>query len=163
MLRFVLATFLAVHSNACLANEEIVLKQPNAPLAIVSYQSSYKSADRGIGDGSIIHRLEVKNVSDKKVEAYGIGFRTFDTFKRSMGRPFVGYDMSVVATGISTSPIWENRALSAYLFRRHGIGVAYVAIVRLEDGTIWKADEASITRQLTDLELDLTVSEEFKK
>lgn len=144
------------------ANEEIILVQDGSPLVIEAYDASYKMPERGIGDGSIVHRLSIRNVSESKIQAYGIGFHTFDAFKRSMGRPFIGYDMSVISVGDQASPLWENRALSAFLFRRHGLGIAYVAIVRLEDGTIWRADESSITGQLTQLELDLTVADEFK-
>ncbi|WP_152475144.1 hypothetical protein [Roseovarius sp. THAF9] len=156
------AGLVAIFGQAVSANEEIILEQPSAPLEILAYNSSYKNPDRGVGDGSIIHRINVKNTSDQRVEAYAIGIRTFDAFKRSMGRPFVGYDMSAVDTGKDAAPIWENRTLSAYLYRTHGTGIACVAIARLEDGSIWKADEAAITRQLTDLELNLTVSEEFQ-
>ncbi len=160
--KLIFAAMFAVFASPLLATEALVLNQEESPLKIVGYTVSYKSPDRGIGDGTIVHRLTLENPSGASVVAYGVGFRTFDSFKRSMGRPFIGYDMSGVAVGSKATPIWENRALSAYLFRGYGIGVAYVSIVRMEDGTIWRADSNSISNQLTDLELDLTTPEDFE-
>ena len=146
--------------NTAQAGNEIILKQNNAPLEISNYSATYRSPDRGIGDGSIIHRLSVKNISDQTIEAYGLGFYAFDAFNRSLGRPFVGYDMSAISAAELFQPSWENRVVSAYLFRKHGTAAAYVAIVRFRDGTIWKANETDIAIQLESLELEL--SEQFE-
>lgn len=160
MLRYAAILFMALSITPALATEVHVLDQPDAPVKISGYTASYKSPERGIGDGSIIHRMTVESTSGERVVAYGIGFQVFDSFKRSLGRPFVGYDMIGVAGDYKATPIWENRATSAYLFQGHGTGVAYVAIARMADGSIWKANESSIENQLTNLELDLAASEE---
>ena len=64
--------------------------------------------------------------------------------------------MNNIIVNASDSPGWEQRPSSAFLFERNGHGLAYVAIARLEDGTIWKADLDDIARQLEDFELELS-------
>ncbi len=134
------------------AEKATVLVQESAPLEITSYTNRYKSPDR-VGDGTVIHRAQVQNVSNQPVEAYGLGFYIFDAFNRDMGRPFVGYAMNQVMVDASDEPGWEQRASSAFLFQHHGHGLAYVAIVRFKDGSIWRADNSAITKQLEDFEL----------
>jgi len=156
MLKHLPVIFLILLSNAAYGKTEShILQQVSAPIEILSYSASYRSPDRGIGDGKIIHRVNVKNTSSKEIVAYGIGLQVFDAFNRSLDRPFVGYDMSNLPVDEALQPGWEQRALSAYLFKGYGTGVAYVAIVRFRDGTIWKADPTNISNQVTDLELEL--------
>ena len=139
-------------ATTAFAEQATILKQDGAPLEIVTYTNRYKLPERA-GDGTVVHRALVKNVTDQPVVAYGLGFYIFDAFKRDMGRPFVGYAMNEVKLDGNDDPSWEQRPSSAFLFRRHGQGLAYVAIARLEDGTVWRADESSIARQLEDFEL----------
>jgi hypothetical protein len=139
------------------AEEATILVQASSPLEITRYSNRYKPPDR-VGDGTIIQRASVKNISEKKIDAYGIGFYIFDAFKRNMGRPFVGYAMNSVEISGNDSPGWEQRPSSAFLFQNHGHGLAYVAIVRFEDGTIWEADSNSITKQLEDFEFELELT-----
>jgi hypothetical protein len=108
-----------------------------------------------VGDGSIIHRATVINSSGQGVEAYGIGFYIFDAFDRDMGRPFIGYSMSPVSIGSDDRVGFEQRPRSAFLFDRHGKSLAYISIVRMEDGTIWKADGDDVARQIEDYELEI--------
>jgi len=77
-----------------------------------------------------------------------------------MGRPFIGYAMNEIATDMRDSPGWEQRPSSAFLFENNGQGLAYIAIVRFEDGSVWTADENEITFQIQDFELELTSSAE---
>ncbi|WP_037317087.1 hypothetical protein [Ruegeria halocynthiae] len=144
--------FLGLIAPMANAEKATVLVQESAPLEITSYTNRYKSPDR-VGDGTVIHRAQVQNVSNQPVEAYGLGFYIFDAFNRDMGRPFVGYAMNQVMVDASDEPGWEQRASSAFLFQHHGHGLAYVAIVRFKDGSIWRADNSAITKQLEDFEL----------
>ena len=148
-------TLSLLFGHCAYAEQATVLLQAGAPLEIVSYTNRYKAPDR-VGDGSVIHRATVQNVSDQPVASYGLGFYIFDSFKRDMGRPFLGYAMNNIILNASDSPGWEQRPSSAFLFERNGHGLAYVAIARLEDGTIWKADLDDIARQLEDFELELS-------
>jgi hypothetical protein len=148
---------LTILKTSVSAEEATVLSQADAPLEITKYANHYKSPDR-IGDGTVLHRPVVKNSSEKIIVAYGIGFYIFDAFKRDMDRPFIGYTMSTVPVSQSDAPRWEQRPNSAFLFQNYGHGLAYVAIVRFEDGTIWKADESSIIGQLEDFEFELESS-----
>ncbi len=140
------------------AEDATILLQADAPLQIVNYTNRYKAPDR-VGDGTITHRATVENVSGQDIEGYGLGFYVFDSFNRDLARPFVGYAMTTLMNGSKDQPGWEQRPNSAFLFRNHGQGIAYVDIVRLADGTIWQADSSSITRQLEDFELTLTMDE----
>jgi hypothetical protein len=135
--------------------EAIIFEQSEAPLEIISYRTGYIPPDRA-GDGSIRHSVTVRNNLEQNVEAYGIGFYIFDAFNRSMDRPFVGYAMNPIGSSLTDNPRWEQRARSAFLYDGHGQGIAYVAIVRFEDGTIWEASESDILRQLDDFELELS-------
>ncbi|SLN67370.1 hypothetical protein TRL7639_03878 [Falsiruegeria litorea R37] len=150
--KYALLCCLSILAPTAHAEKATILLQEDAPLEITNYTNRYKSPDR-VGDGTVIHRANVKNTSNQPIEAYGLGFYIFDAFNRDMGRPFVGYAMDRVVVDASDDPGWEQRPGSAFLFRRHGHGLAYVAIVRFEDGTIWRADDSSITKQLEDFEL----------
>lgn len=145
-------TFLGVSAQA---EEATILAQPNSPLEIESYTNRYAPPDR-VGNGTVIHRASVRNTSGQVVEAYGLGFYIFDAFKRDMGRPFIGYAMDRVVADATDSPGWEQRPGSAFLFDNHGHGLAYVAIARMKDGTIWKADNSDIQRQLEDFQFTLS-------
>ncbi|MDF1716003.1 MAG: hypothetical protein P1U75_04920 [Antarcticimicrobium sp.] len=148
--------FILCLATVAQATEIKILEQIGAPLRISSYSANYKSPARGIGDGSIVHRFVVENIGEQDVVAYGVGIQVFDAFKRSMDLPFVGYDMSGIKVGSTQDPVWERRSLSAYLFRRYGTAVAYIDIARFADGTIWKANQGSISAQITDLQLEMS-------
>ena len=158
-MKFILTIFLCVQAQIVNAETSTIFKQPDAPLEITSYNNRYKASDR-YGDGSIVHRVMVKNQSTQKIDAYGLGFYAFDSFKRDMGRPFVGYAMNELVIDASDNPSWEQKPSGAYLFKKHGQGLVYVAIVRFTDGTIWKADKNDISHQLQDFELELDESSE---
>ncbi|MBM1309068.1 hypothetical protein JQT66_04450 [Sulfitobacter mediterraneus] len=136
------------------AEEAKILKQDDSPVTIETYTNRYKSPDR-VGDGTVIHRVEVKNISEQDIDAYGIGIYIFDSFNRDMGRPFIGYAMSRVKAGALDTAGFEQRPRSAFLFENNGQGLAYIAIVRLADGTIWEADTDKISRQIEDFELQI--------
>ncbi len=145
---------LAISTSIAFAEQADILIQAGSPLQIESYRNYYKNPDR-FGDGSIMHMVTLKNVSDQPVEGYGLGFFAFDSFNRSLGRPFVGYSMSPVASEAQDNPSWEHKPLSAFLFDGNGRALAYIDIVRLKDGTIWKANMNEINAQLRDYELNL--------
>ena len=150
ILDFILASLVGVAH----AEQSTLLTQSEAPLSITNYSNRYRPPDRE-GDGTVVHRATVTNVSKLRVDAYGVGFYIFDAFRRDMGRPFVGYAVNSIAVEGTDDAGWEQRPGSAFLFRKHGHGLAYIAIVRLEDGSVWRADDASFTRQLEDFELSL--------
>ncbi|WP_424985393.1 hypothetical protein [Microbulbifer sp. S227A] len=157
MFRFAIV-FFALSVSFAQAENALILAQDNSPLRIESYTSRYKKPDR-VGDGTVIHRVGIANTSKDYVSAFGIGFYIFDAFKRDMGRPFVGYSMSGVEVDAIDEAAWEQRPGSAFLFKDYGQGLAYVAIVRMEDGTIWRADESEILKQIEDFEFSLEDNE----
>lgn len=137
------------------AEQAIVLDQPDAPISISRYVNRYKTPAR-VGDGTVMHSVDVKNVSNQNIDAFGVGFYIFDSFNRDMGRPFIGYSMTPITSNSDGSARFEQRPRSAFLFERNGQGISYIAIVRLADGSIWKADNDNIARQIEDFELLIT-------
>ncbi len=150
----IIAAFLAVYALAVpvSANEAIILKQDDAPIRIDWYKANHKSTGRA---GVISHRVSVTALTENSVQAFALGFHVFDAFDRNMDKPFFGYHMERLAAGAEQSAVWEQNARDSFTFTRYGTGVVYVAIARLFDGTIWKADEVDIQLQLEDLEFEL--------
>lgn len=142
----------ALSALPVMAQEGIILEQEDSPIQIEWYKPHYKSEGR---IERISHRVKLSSTGDKQVEAFALGFRIFDAFNRNMDRPFYGYSMDGLFVGVEQDFGWEQTAPNTFIFRRYGTGVTYVAIARLSDGTIWKADELSIQLQLEDLEFDL--------
>ncbi|MCA1790546.1 MAG: hypothetical protein LC667_12020 [Thioalkalivibrio sp.] len=154
----VLAAFLLA-PLAFSQNEARVIEVPGAPLEIISYSAQYDEGGSYSTEG-IQQRVVVQNVSDQGVVALGIGFHAFDAFKRYMGRPLTGIAIfELRSEGESTRMSWNHRPTSAFTFEDYGIGVAFVRIVRLEDGTIWEADMDYVLGELQKIEDGLALED----
>jgi hypothetical protein len=140
-------------------NEVRVIEVPGAPLEIASYVAMYRSRGTNVTEG-IHHTVTVRNVSGQEVVAIGIGFNAFDAFKRYMGRSLTGIDISLIAVDATTGTMtWTQTPSASFTFERYGIGVAFVRLVRLADGTVWEADMDYVLRQLQEIEDSLTLED----
>lgn len=140
-------------------NEVRIIEVPGAPLEIVAYQARYLDRGNTTPEG-IRHEVQVRNVSGQEVVAIGIGFNAFDVFKRYMGRPLTGVSIAPIAVDDTTRWMsWWQTPAASFTFDQYGIGVAYVRLVRLADGTVWEADMDYVLDQLQEIEDSLTLED----
>ena len=150
----------AIVGTAVAQNNEVrIIEVPGAPLEIASYSAEYRERGTYTTEG-IHHTVTVRNVSGQEIVALGIGINAFDAFKRYMGRPLTGIAISPLAADATTrSMTWVQTPSASFTFERYGIGVAYVRLVRLADGTVWEADMDHVLRQLQEIEDGLTLED----
>lgn len=139
------------------AENAVVLVQEDSPLRITSYSAAYEPESRGRYDSHsdrIVHSLAYTNSSEKKIVALRIGIAAFDTFNNFMGR-FGGVSIEDLESKTEKKGVWTQDPYSAFLFRKYGTGVVYVAELRFEDGTFWRADMDAILVQMRKFEATL--------
>ncbi|MDY0144104.1 MAG: hypothetical protein RBR97_19660 [Bacteroidales bacterium] len=136
-----------------------ILNQENAPISITSFTAKYQAGTSRYVSEGIRFDVEFSNKTNQEIVAYAFGFYAFDVFNRSLGRPLEGYSVSTIKTGSSSSGAWVQRLSSPSLFEKYGTGIAYVARVRLADGTIWNYNPANILKQLQEFEESLTLDD----
>ena len=142
-------------------NQARIVEVPGAPLEIATYEARYTSLPPD-QTGVIEHTVTLRNIAGQEVVAFGIGFASFDAFNRYMGRPFTGVTIatpSLAIDGRTEEMVWTQARSDAFTFRRYGLGVAYVSLVRLVDGTIWEADLDYVLDQLQEIEGSLTLED----
>jgi hypothetical protein len=151
---------IAMSSSAFAQTNEVrIIEVPGAPLEITSYAAEYRERGTYTTEG-IHHSVTVRNVSQQEIVAISIGFNAFDAFKRYMGRPLNGVDIAPIAVAETTGRMtWTQTPSASFTFARYGIGVAYVRLVRLADGTIWEADMDYVLDQLQQIEDGLTLAD----
>ena len=148
-----------VLSLAFSQNESRVIDVPGAPLEIISYSARYTEGGSYSTEG-IQQAVTVRNAAGQGVVALGIGFHAFDAFKRYMGRPLTGIAIfELPSDGESTRMTWTQRPTASFTFEDYGIGVAFVRIVRFEDGTIWEADMDHVLGELQEIEDSLALED----
>ena len=150
---------LAITSLAFAENPVRIIEVPGAPLEIVEYEARYQEDSRYVTEG-VRHGVTVRNPGNQAVVALGIGFYAFDAFNRYMGRPLTGISMRTLDAGdTSEGMVWVQRPSAAFTFSSYGMGVAYVRIARLADGTVWEADMDYVLQRLQEFEEGLTLDD----
>ena len=127
----------------------IIISQPNSPVEIIGYTARFQRRSTYTTEG-IAHNLEYKSRSTQKVVAIRFGLVSFDVFNRFLGKTGAISMDDLIPTktqkgGWVTSPYADFSFLT---------GLAYVDLVRLEDGTIWQADDATVLNEIRKIEKD---------
>jgi hypothetical protein len=131
------------------APKTIIIRQENSPVEIAAYTAKYLERSQYTTEG-IHHSLTYSNRGTQKVVAIRFGLVTFDVFNRFLGKTG-GISMDDLASGKSEKGSWVNSPYADFSFLT---GLAYVDMVRLEDGTIWQADEATVLDEIRKIEKD---------
>jgi hypothetical protein len=153
MVLALLLRFIPAGSALMAASEPkaITILQPDSPIEITSYKAQFHNGGTaGYPTEGIEHRLEYKNRGTQKVVAISFGLLAFDVFNRFLGT-VDGIAMREVLPGkaASASPFHSPYAAFSFL-----TGLAYVNLVRFEDGTLWRADEATVLAEVRKIEKD---------
>ena len=147
------AAFLTLSSQA---QEAVVIQQSGSPLEIVSYSAKYVEGGSRYSTEGVSHSVVLRNVGKQNVHAYTIAFRSFDAFNEDMGRGLGGVSIATLGVDGTVSGSWTQKPYAPFSFDKYGTGVAYISRVRLEDGTIWSADQAYVLSELQKIQDDLT-------
>jgi hypothetical protein len=121
----------------------VVLDQPDAPLTVAPYETSYDGVRLFQADG-IRHEIRVRNTGDRRVVAAKFVFVMFSVFNDVIGEES-GVLLSPLAVGARLQESWTTDPPNASTYH---IGVVYVAKVRFGDGTVWSADAQRIDARL---------------
>jgi hypothetical protein len=140
------------------SQESVTIEQENSPFIIKSFSAKYQSGGSYSSEG-VRFDVEITNNSGREIVAYMMGFYAFDTFNRSLGRPFNGYSIDNVGVGKTEKAAWVNRYSSSALFDKYGTGLAYVSKVRFKNGEIWENDASFILSELQKFEESLTLED----
>lgn len=147
-----MARLLAVGEPGVVASpppNAIIIIQPNSPVEIGSYTAAFQRRSQYTTEG-IRHNLEYRNRGSQKVVAIRFGLVSFDVFNRFLGKTG-GISMDDVMPTKVDKGEWIASPYADFSFLT---GLAYVDLVRLEDGTIWQADEATILAEVRKIEKD---------
>ena len=131
----------------------IIIVQPNSPIEIIRYTAQFheRGTSSRYNTECIEHSLDHKNRGTQKVVAIRFGLFSFDVFNRFLATTG-GISMDDLVPGkTSSGNRWAHNPYAAFSFLT---GVAYVDLVRLEDGTIWQADEATVLAEIRKIEKD---------
>jgi hypothetical protein len=112
----------------------IVVQQSNCPIRISSYRAFYKP------ETGLRHTIKYENRSGQKIVAIRFGMLSFDLFHKFLGKT-TGTNVQDMGSGKSEEGYWTTDSGHAAAFY---VGIAWVDSLRLEDGTIWNANEADI-------------------
>jgi hypothetical protein len=130
----------------------IIIAQPNSPVGIIGYSARFQGRSTYTSEG-IAHSLEYRNRGNQKVVAIRFGLVSFDVFNRFLGKTG-GISMDDLVAGKTQKGEWVSSPYADFSFLT---GLAYVDLVRLEDGTIWQADEATVLDEIRKIEKDFDV------
>ena len=110
-------------------------------------------------DDKITYRVKVKNNTDQTIEAYMISFVVFDYFnERCTGTN--GISHTAITQGDTATGGWESSDYSAW----QGLtGFAYISDIRLEDGTVVKANTDEVAKRISDVLGNPVESEDLLK
>ncbi len=123
------------------------LTQDGVPLQITAYACNYQRRSDYSPEG-IRHALEYKNVSAKTIEALEIGLVSFNVWNTYMDRTG-GISIETIPMNVAKKGTWVASAYRDFAFLT---GVAYVAKVRFNDGTIWSADLDAVAAAMREIE-----------
>lgn len=128
----------------------IIIAQPGSPVEIVSYSAEFQRRGVSASEG-IHHSLQYRNRGTQKVVAVRFGLVSFDLFNR-----FIGKTGGIATDDLppETLPIKGDWVASHYAAFSFLTGLAYVDAVRLEDDTVWQADETAILAEIRKIERD---------
>jgi hypothetical protein len=127
----------------------IIIAQPNSPVEITAYGARYAPRSTYSKEG-IQHNLTYSNRGSQTIVAIRFGLVSFDVFNRFLGKTG-GISMDDLELGKSQKGSWVSSPYADFSFLT---GLAYVDLVRLEDGTIWQADESAILEEMRKMEKD---------
>lgn len=127
----------------------IIISQPNSPVEIVGYTARFQRRSTYTTEG-IAHSLEYRSRGTQKVVAIRFGLVAFDVFNRFLGKTG-GISMDDLLPAKNQKSEWVSSPYADFSFLT---GLAYVDLVRLEDGTIWQADEATVLDEIRKIEKD---------
>ncbi|MGH9387528.1 MAG: hypothetical protein ACRD2N_24980 [Vicinamibacterales bacterium] len=112
----------------------IVVQQSNSPIRIESYRAQYKT------DTGLRHTIKYQNRSGQKVVAIRFGMLSFDLFHKFLGKT-TGTNVQDMGAGKSEEGFWMTDSQHVAAFH---VGIAWVDSIRMEDGTIWLANDADV-------------------
>ena len=121
----------------------IIIAQPNSPIEIATYTARFQRRTNYQQEG-ISHSLAYRTRGSQKVVAIRFGLVAFDVFNRFLGKTG-GISMDDLVPGKTQTGDWVSSPYADFSFLT---GLAYVDLVRLEDGTIWQADEATVLAEI---------------
>jgi hypothetical protein len=127
----------------------IIIAQPNSPVEIIGYTARYQRRGTYTTEG-IAHSLEYKSRGTQKVVAVRFALVSFDVFNRFLGKTG-GISMDDVNPSKTQKGEWVSSPHADFSFLT---GLAYVDLVRLDDGTIWQADESTVLDEVRKIEKD---------
>lgn len=158
MLKSILILFLMFFTSISFAQSTVILNQPDAPMNITEFTANYQEKGRYTSEG-VRYNVSFKNSKDKTIVAYAVGFFSFDVFNRPLGRQLEGFSVKTISQISDGKGVWVQRMSNPSLFKDYGTGVAYVAHVRFEDGTIWSYNAEAVLSQLQEFESTLTLED----
>jgi hypothetical protein len=145
---------------ACTATATAQLKpstrmvaQPDAPVAITSYNAAYRERSQYSTEG-IHHSVKFQNKGTKTVVAVSIGLVSFDVWNEYMERTN-GLSTDTIQAGKEDSGTWVAAPYRGFSFLT---GVAFVHRVRFDDGSIWVANNETVLEELRKIEKDFDES-----
>lgn len=127
----------------------IIITQPNSPVEVINYTARFQRRSTYSTEG-ISHNLEYKTRGTQKVVAIRFGLVSFDVFNQFLSK-IGGISTDDLVPGKSQKGEWVSSPYADFSFLT---GLAYVDMVRLDDGTIWKADEAAVLEEIRKIEKD---------
>ena len=127
----------------------IIIAQPNSPVEVINYTARFQRRSTYTTEG-IAHSLEYKTRGAQKVVAIRFGLVSFDVFNRFLSKTG-GISLDDLVPGKNQKGEWVSSPYADFSFLT---GLAYVDMVRLEDGTIWQADEATVLEEIRKIEKD---------
>ena len=149
----------AAQSNAQstkLESASKIIEQPDAPIKILSYKSSYgmhsKVALVGDKTEGVRHQAEYQNISERGILAVELNYMMFDLFNDYLG--FAG--------GIETDFLKPGDKDKSDGVASYGstflTGVAFVNKVRFADGEVWRANLNAIEQELIKIDKEFHVA-----
>jgi|SaaInl5LU_22_DNA_1037371.scaffolds.fasta_scaffold27240_3 hypothetical protein len=158
MLRIIIFGFSLFFISLVKAETSIIIAQPGSPLEIKTYVASYQPELGRYQREGVKHEVVLKNVSEQNVNAYRVTFQSFDAFNEHMGRGLGGISIETINSESDSSGTWVQSPYAVFTFEKYGTGVAYVSSVRLADGSVWKANQEFILKEMKKISSDLTSS-----
>lgn len=133
-----------------------IIEQPDAPIKILSYKSSYgmhsKVALVGEKTEGVRHQAEYQNISTRGVSAVELTYVMFDLFNDYLG--FAGtIETDFVKAGDKDKADGIASYGSTFL-----TGITFVSKVRFADGEVWRTNLDTIVQELAKIDKEFQAS-----
>ena len=148
-----------VTASMAIASDDRFLAVADSPVQVSTFAATYRGAGTSRSRDEILIDLKFTNIATQDIVALDLRVTFYDAFNERLGRGLEGFALVRVPVGKDATLSWTHSPYAAFRFERYGTAVGFIDQIRLDDGTIWKADRQELLALMREFEDSLTIED----